>query len=95
MTAGSATGPGVSRHGGGNRKAEPLADLQWDMQQIGATTDGSYRAEQGKGVRVGIIDTGVDGSHPDIAPNFDRELSRNFTTDIPVDAERHDDRRAV
>ena len=86
MTAGSATGPGVSRHGGGNRKAEPLADLQWDMQQIGATTDGSYRAEQGKGVRVGIIDTGVDGSHPDIAPNFDRKLSRNFTTDIPVDA---------
>jgi subtilisin family serine protease len=86
VTAGSATGPGVSRHGGGNRKAEPLADLQWDMQQIGATTDGSYRAEQGKGVRVGIIDTGVDGSHPDIAPNFDRKLSRNFTTDIPVDA---------
>ncbi len=37
-------------------------------------------------MRVGIIDTGVDGNHPDIAPNFDRKLSRNFTTDIPVDA---------
>ena len=81
----SATVAGSSRHGGGG-KAEPLADLQWDMQQIGATTDGSYRAEQGKGVRVGIIDTGVDGSHPDIAANFDRNLSRNFTVDIPVDA---------
>ncbi len=86
LTTGSATGPGISRHGGGSRTAEPLADLQWDMQQIGATTDGSYRAEQGKGVRVGIIDTGVDGSHPDIAPNFDRKLSRNFTKDIPFDA---------
>jgi subtilisin family serine protease len=65
---------------------EPLAGLQWDMQQIGATAAGSQKYEQGKGVRVGILDTGVDGTHPDIAPNFDRALSRNFTTDIPVDA---------
>ena len=27
------------------------------------------------------MDTGVDGKHPDIAPNFDRFLSRNFTID--------------
>jgi subtilisin family serine protease len=65
---------------------EPLAGLQWDMQQIGATTAGSYKYQQGNGVRVGILDTGVDGTHPDIAPNFDRALSRNFVTDIPVDA---------
>jgi subtilisin family serine protease len=65
---------------------EPLASQQWDMQQIGATASGSQRYEQGKGVRVGILDTGVDGTHPDIAPNFDRALSRNFVTDIPVDA---------
>ncbi|MEU4195534.1 S8 family serine peptidase [Kribbella sp. NPDC026611] len=68
------------------KKQEPLAGLQWDMQQIGATADGSQRYEQGTDVRVGIIDTGVDGSHPDIAHNFDTALSRNFTTDIPVDA---------
>ncbi|WP_328998395.1 S8 family serine peptidase [Kribbella sp. NBC_00709] len=68
------------------KKQEPLAGLQWDMQQIGATADGSQRYEQGNGVRVGIIDTGVDGTHPDIAANFDKALSRNFTTDIPVDA---------
>ena len=69
-----------------DKKQEPLAGLQWDMQQIGATADGSQRYEQGTGVRVGIIDTGVDGTHPDIAHNFDKALSRNFTTDIPVDA---------
>jgi subtilisin family serine protease len=34
-------------------------------------------------VTVGVIDTGVDASHPDIAPNFSHELSRNFTMDIP------------
>ena len=69
------------------KNVEPLADLQWDMKQIGATATGSYKYEQGKGVLVGIIDTGVDGSHPDIAPNFDAALSRNFTVDVPYDAD--------
>jgi len=62
-----------------------LSGLQWDMQMIGATPSGSYARQQGShDVRVGIIDTGVDGSHPDIAPNFDGALSRNFTVDNPV-----------
>jgi lantibiotic leader peptide-processing serine protease len=62
---------------------EPLAGRQWDMRQIGATANGSYARDTGsKQVRVGVIDTGVDGSHPDIAPNFDGRLSRNFVTDI-------------
>jgi subtilisin family serine protease len=64
---------------------EPFADLQWDMRMINATSTKSYKRQRGNsGVRVGIIDTGVDGSHPDIAPNFNRALSRNFTTDIPL-----------
>jgi subtilisin family serine protease len=64
---------------------EPLADKQWDMRMIDATPSGSYRVNQGRrGVMVGIMDTGVDGSHPDIRPNFNRRLSRNFTTDIPL-----------
>ena len=65
--------------------ADPLASAQWDMQMIHATTTGSYARQQGsKAVRVGILDTGVDASHPDIAPNFDSRLSRNFTTDDPT-----------
>ncbi len=64
--------------------AEPLAGYQWDMAMMHATVDGSYAKQQGsKGVRVGILDTGVDGTHPDIAPNFDNALSRNFVTDMP------------
>jgi subtilisin family serine protease len=64
--------------------AEPLADLQWDMKMMHATVDGSYRRQPGsKQVLVGILDTGVDGTHPDIAPNFDSARSRNFTTDMP------------
>ncbi|MEU6039781.1 S8 family serine peptidase [Actinomadura sp. NPDC047616] len=70
-----------------SKKGEPLADLQWDMKQIRATADGSYKTEPGdRGVLVGVIDTGIDGSHPDIRANFNRALSRNFTVDIPTDA---------
>jgi hypothetical protein len=74
---------GAYFHGG--LKPDPLASLQWDMKMIHATVDGSYRKNQGsRKVLVGILDTGVDGNHPDIAPNFNRGLSRNFTTDIPL-----------
>ena len=72
-------------NGHGGSREEPLAPLQWDMKMIHATADGSYAEQRGrKDVLVGIIDTGVDGNHPDIAPNFSRSLSRNFTTDIPL-----------
>ncbi|GAA1514848.1 S8 family serine peptidase [Sphaerisporangium rubeum] len=65
---------------------EPMAGRQWDMRMIGATPSGSYAKARGsKKVLVGIIDTGVDGSHPDIAANFDRARSRNFVVDRPLD----------
>ncbi len=65
---------------------DPLTGYQWDMEMIGAQdADGRPAlAEQGDGVLVGIIDTGIDGSHPDIAPSFSNGLSRNFTVDLPV-----------
>jgi subtilisin family serine protease len=83
---GGTGGKGVSA-GHAKRGEEPLAATQWDMKQIHATANGSYKVEPGdKRVLVGVLDTGIDASHPDIAPNFNRNLSRNFTTDIPVDA---------
>ena len=61
------------RYQHGSSQPEPLAAHQWDMRMIHATVDGSYRKERGdRKVRVGIIDTGVDGDHPDIAPNFSK-----------------------
>ncbi|MEO5875192.1 MAG: S8 family serine peptidase [Streptosporangiaceae bacterium] len=66
-------------------REEPLADLQWDMKQINA--DRAHKIEKGdRRVLVGIMDTGVDASHPDIRANFDYGLSRNFTKDLPADA---------
>ncbi|WP_246060099.1 S8 family peptidase [Herbidospora galbida] len=68
-------------------KNEPLAGRQWDMRMIGATASGSYKKQIGNHkVLVGVIDTGIDGKHPDIAPNFNRKLSRNFVTDRPKDS---------
>jgi lantibiotic leader peptide-processing serine protease len=78
------SGKGHHVFGPAKPKDEPFAAQQWDMKMIGATSDGSYRRQQGShAVRVGILDTGIDASHPDIAPNFDRRLSRNFVTDMP------------
>jgi subtilisin family serine protease len=73
--------------GGANAAAPPkagvdrFADLQWGMKMIGASQ--AHATATGEGVKVGIIDTGIDGSHLDLAANFDAALSRNFTTDIP------------
>lgn len=68
----------------GKGSPEPLAALQPDMQMIGATATGSYAVQRGKrGVLVGVLDSGIDGNHPDIKPNFDKKRSRNFVTDIP------------
>jgi lantibiotic leader peptide-processing serine protease len=50
---------------------EPLSACQWDMRAIGATTAGSYSVNQGKGARIGDIDTGIDLTNTDIMPNVD------------------------
>jgi subtilisin family serine protease len=68
-----------------NPMAEPFSTVQWDMAMIDADISGSYRLEQGShDVLVGVIDTGIEGAHPDVAANFQAELSRNFTEDIPA-----------
>ena len=64
--------------GGAVPSAEPLAPCQWDMLQMHATTSGSYGVATGRGVEVGIIDGGVDPTHPDVAPNLDVGLSCSF-----------------
>ena len=52
---------------------------------IDATVTARTRSSRGTPTCcVGIIDTGIDASHPDIAPNFNAALSRNFTSDIPL-----------
>jgi subtilisin family serine protease len=64
---------------------EPLGVCQWNMAIINATDTGSYAKATGEGVTVGMIDSGVDFNHPDIAPNLDADRSCSFIfTDTPT-----------
>ncbi|WP_370411532.1 S8 family serine peptidase [Streptomyces fradiae] len=55
---------------------DPLEPLQWDLPAIKA--DKAHEKTLGsRNVTVGIIDTGVDDTHPDLAPNFDAAASAN------------------
>ncbi|MHA5053070.1 S8 family serine peptidase [Streptomyces sp. SD15] len=55
---------------------EPLEADQWDLRAIGA--DKAAKINPGsRSVTVAVIDTGVDDTHPDIAPNFSPSQSAN------------------
>jgi subtilisin family serine protease len=63
--------------------SDNLSGLQWDMVQIHtpeahAITGGSPT------VVVGDIDTGLDFTHPDIAPNYDAANSADCTSGAPT-----------
>jgi subtilisin family serine protease len=65
---------------------DPLDGDLWGLKMVRSDIARAKQAGD-KRVYVGILDTGVDGTHPDIAPNFNNALSRNFTTDIPNDSD--------
>lgn len=44
---------------------DPFFDRQWALQQIGAPQ--AWQVTRGAGITVGIVDTGVEASHPDLA----------------------------
>ncbi|MEU2440722.1 S8 family serine peptidase [Streptomyces rubradiris] len=61
---------------------DPLEPLQWDLPAIKA--DKAHEKTLGSpDVTVAVIDTGVDDTHPDIAPNFDRAASVNCVSGKP------------
>ncbi|TLS41411.1 peptidase S8 [Streptomyces montanus] len=65
---------------------DPLEPLQWDLPAIKA--DKAHEKSLGsRDVTVAVIDTGVDDTHPDIAPNFDRDASVNCVSGKPDTAD--------
>lgn len=68
-------GPGTS---GGDDTLEPFNVHQWDMRQIKADqahllTDGNRE------IAVGVLDSGIEADHPDLAANVDASLSVGCT----------------
>jgi subtilisin family serine protease len=55
---------------------EPLSACQWDMRTIHA--DAAHAVATGKGVKVGVIDGGVDLTHPDLDGAINVALSCSF-----------------
>lgn len=54
-----------------------LFDVEWNMAAIGAPA--AWNAGlRGAGVRVAILDDGIDPTHPDLAPNVNVALSTSF-----------------
>ncbi|MGH3948358.1 MAG: S8 family serine peptidase [Pseudonocardiaceae bacterium] len=77
-------GTSPTRHHARPTTTDPLDGQLWGLRSV--RSDKARKVEPGsKRVTVGVIDTGVDGDHPDIAPNFDLRASRNFAVDIPYD----------
>ncbi len=59
-----------------NSGTEPLSPCQWDMEVINATA--AQKTATGEGVKVGVIDGGVDFTHPDLAGAIDVARSCSF-----------------
>jgi lantibiotic leader peptide-processing serine protease len=63
--------------------AEPLFPLQWDMRQIHTPEAHSITGGSPE-VLVGDIDTGLDFTHPDLAPNYDATNSADCSSGAPA-----------
>jgi len=59
---------------------EPYFHYLWGMDAINAP-EAWNAGYQGEGVKVFILDSGIDKEHPDLAPNLNTELSKSFAFD--------------
>ena len=66
---------------------DPELDNTWGVKRIGAGTVHSYN--RGIGVKVAIIDSGIDYNHPDLAANYAGGYDFVNQDDDPMDVDGH------
>jgi subtilisin family serine protease len=76
-------GAGGPRHGGSTAGMDPLDSLAWGLAMVRSDLARTVNAGDAR-VLVGILDSGIDATHPDLAGQVEAALSRNFVTDIPA-----------
>lgn len=57
----------------------PSADVQWAIDDIGLPQAWDFTTGSSK-IKVGILDTGIEGIHPDLQASILKEMCRDFTT---------------
>lgn len=57
-------GLAVALAGAATAPSDPLVDLQWHLDQIGA--EGAWERADGEGTVIAIVDSGLDYDHPDL-----------------------------
>jgi subtilisin family serine protease len=67
-----------ARHGGGVVAPEPLEANQWDLRLIRSDKANAVSAGSRK-VLVGVLDSGIEATHPDLAANVDASKSVGCT----------------
>lgn len=78
--------PAASQRSDSAQAEEPLEKEQWDLAAIKA--DKAHEISTGSSkVTVGVIDTGVDDTHPDLSANFSAAQSANCVGGIPDTSE--------
>jgi subtilisin family serine protease len=84
IAAANARGNAQSKKPGGGSTAglDPLDGDQWGLKMVRSDLAREVNAGDRR-VLVGIIDSGIDFSHPDLDGQVDFGLSRNFAPDIP------------
>lgn len=78
----------IGAHGGpaargGGAVEDPAEATQWNLAMVHAY-EAQRITEGSPDVAVAVVDSGVDDRHPDLAPNFDAELSVDCSTGRPI-----------
>ena len=64
-----------------------LQSIPWGIDRVKAPQ--AWNISRGKGIKVAVVDTGIDYTHPDISPNYRGGISFVPTETDPKDYNRH------